>query len=209
MKIVTIDTETGGLNPLVASLLEIGIVLYDSEVHGKVFSEIEFDKLPKLNIRVMLEPHEIMSDEFCRKLNKHLIDPLESGEILASKDHVYVYPRDITQWILSFLLTNNFIGIDEMEGIKKSRLNILGKNYQEFDKLFLEHHVPGYKEKIISRMRKLDPSMLYTYIDDKEAANLKTCMERSGLYATDELVVAHTAIQDCIDTLKVTLHKLL
>lgn len=210
MKIVTIDTETGGLVPEKASLLEIGIVLYDSEVHGKVFSEIDFNKLPSLNIRVRLSKSELMCDDFCKKLNIHLVEPIETETYIDELGgYSYYNTDDITKSILHFLVDNNFIKDDEIDGIKKSKLNILGKNYAEFDKLFLEHHIPGYKEKIISRMRKLDPSMLYTHIDDKEAANLLTCMIRSGLYSDEMLKVSHTAVQDCIDTLKVTLNKLL
>lgn len=210
MKIVVLDVETGGLVPKVASLLEIGIVLFDSDVHGTEFSKIDFNALPHLSIRIKMDKDDLMCDEFCRGLNKHLVDKIESGDFSVDGDYIYRYPEEVLSEMLNLLEENNFITTEEcLNGsMKKSRMNILGKNYEGFDKNFLEYHIPGFKDGFISRMRKLDPSILYTQITDNEAANLKTCMERSGLYPNGA-EVSHTAVQDCIDTLKVTLWKLL
>lgn len=115
-----------------------------------------------------------------------------------STDFKYVNPESVQSELMKFLYENDFI----TEG---SKLNILGKNFAMFDRKFLEKLINF--DQVRHRLRLLDPAILYVNIDDEELPTLQKCMDRSGLYS-ESGKVAHTAVEDCIDTLKLTLYKI-
>jgi hypothetical protein len=78
-------------------------------------------------------------------------------------------------------------------------INIAGKNFAVFDKLFLEQ-LPAWREDIsyLCERRYLDPSILYVdWKTDKKLPSLDECLKRAGVNTN----VTHDALQDAIDTL--------
>jgi hypothetical protein len=76
-------------------------------------------------------------------------------------------------------------------------INIAGKNYSVFDKLFLDQ-LPGWKNEIKFERRFLDPSILFVdWKNDKRLPSLDECLNRAGVPTQ----VTHDALQDAIDTL--------
>ncbi len=79
----------------------------------------------------------------------------------------------------------------------ESPLNIAGKNYAAFDKLFLDG-VDGWQNNVKCERRFLDPSMIHVdWKNDKRLPSLDECLNRAGV----DTNVTHDALQDAIDTL--------
>ena len=77
-------------------------------------------------------------------------------------------------------------------------INVAGKNFGTFDKLFLEE-LPWWKKLIKIRQRIIDPSVLYCKWDEDNAIpSLKKCKERAGIDGE----VAHTALEDAWDVVQ-------
>jgi hypothetical protein len=132
------------------------------------------------------------------------LDELKS---LNCKDFQYVYGDEVLLRIMYFLFMNNFITEKEMNDRKiTTHQNFVGKNFAGFDRKFLDEIFDTNKLKI--RHRVIDPAILYlNSIDEECLPDLKECKVRSGLF--EDNTVAHTAVEDSIDTLKLVLNKLL
>jgi hypothetical protein len=84
-------------------------------------------------------------------------------------------------------------------GTKPITLNVAGKNFGTFDKLFLQE-LPWWKKLIRTRQRVLDPAILMVdWKKDISLPNLTTCKERAGI----EGVVTHNALEDAWDVIEV------
>lgn len=201
--------KTTGLSPENNQTLEIGIVLYDSTIHGELFEEVDFEELPKLNLRIIHSPESLNYNDFVYNMNRELIDSLLERSYNNTDEWTYIYP-EAAQWhILQFLHSNQFITDEEFNDgkMEDSRLNVVGKNFSGFDRQFLNKIIDLRKIKM--KHRVFDPSMLYFDISkDEELPDLKVCFDRSGLF-DETYEVAHTAVQDAVDTLKVLLYKLI
>jgi hypothetical protein len=82
---------------------------------------------------------------------------------------------------------------------KPITLNVAGKNFGTFDKLFLQE-LPWWQKLIRTRQRVLDPSILMVdWKKDTSLPNLTTCKERAGI----EGVVTHNALEDAWDVIEV------
>lgn len=148
-------------------------------------------------------------NEVVEKMNARLLQPLRDKVYEDGDGYKYIRPEELQGELLKFLFLNGFIDEDEFVNGKnsKNRLNILGKNFAMFDRKFLEEVIDF--SKIRHRQRILDPGILFTdVVGDTELPNLKQCMTRSWAFEDDH-PVAHTAYEDSIDTLKLTLSKLL
>ncbi len=64
---------------------------------------------------------------------------------------------------------------------KPITINVAGKNFGTFDKLFLQE-LPWWQKLIRTRQRVLDPAILLVdWIGDKSLPNLTQCKERAGI----------------------------
>jgi DNA polymerase III epsilon subunit-like protein len=80
---------------------------------------------------------------------------------------------------------------------KKVHINVLGKNFGTFDRIFIEKS-PRWQQIFKIRKRIADPSILYTdWKNDETLPNFQTCMERADIDGE----VSHTAYDDAKDTL--------
>ena len=78
-------------------------------------------------------------------------------------------------------------------------INVAGKNFATFDKLFLEQ-LPWWKKLIKIRQRILDPAILMTdWKNDTSLPNLTTCKERANI----DGVVTHNALEDAWDVIQI------
>jgi hypothetical protein len=95
---------------------------------------------------------------------------------------------------------NDVNGIPIIDGKSKPiTLNVAGKNFGTFDKLFLQE-LPWWQKLIRTRQRVLDPAILMVdWNNDKSLPNLTTCKERAGI----EGVVTHDALEDAWDVIEV------
>ena len=77
-------------------------------------------------------------------------------------------------------------------------LNVAGKNFGTFDKLFLED-LPWWKKIIRTRQRVIDPSILFVdWLEDNALPSLTKCKERGGV----EGIVTHNALEDAWDVVE-------
>jgi len=84
-------------------------------------------------------------------------------------------------------------------GTKPITLNVAGKNFGTFDKLFLQE-LPWWQKLIRTRQRVLDPAILMVdWNNDKSLPNLSQCKERAGVTG----VVTHNALEDAWDVIEV------
>jgi hypothetical protein len=82
---------------------------------------------------------------------------------------------------------------------KPITLNVAGKNFGTFDKLFLQE-LPWWQKLIRTRQRVLDPAILMVdWKNDKSLPNLTTCKERAGV----DGIVTHNALEDAWDVIEV------
>jgi hypothetical protein len=82
--------------------------------------------------------------------------------------------------------------------MKPVSINVAGKNFGTFDKLFLER-LPRWKQAIRIRQRIIDPSLLFTdWKVDDSMPSLDTCKIRAKLDGG----VTHNAIEDAWDVIQ-------
>ena len=200
MIIVSIDIETTGLEKELDQILSVGVVIENT----KDLKPLE--QLPQLHIIIPRE--RISGNPFALNMNKELIERMKWFSTLSKEQKDtsqgrsiqenawFVHEGMVSTWIYRFLLEHGF---EQKEG--QIHLNVLGKNFGTFDKLFLEK-LPNWSNYIKIRQRILDPAMLnIDWENDESLPNLKTCMDRSGFDSSR--VVTHDALQDALDTLEV------
>jgi hypothetical protein len=85
------------------------------------------------------------------------------------------------------------------KSITKMYFNIAGKNFGTFDKLFLEK-LPKWKLCFSPRSRLIDPALYFVdWKNDDTLPGLELCKDRAGCAGA----VAHNAVEDAIDVIKV------
>jgi hypothetical protein len=83
--------------------------------------------------------------------------------------------------------------------VQKAHINVAGKNFATFDKVFLEK-LPRWKQCIEIRNRILDPAILFVdWNEDKALPGLNLCKSRANILGD----VTHNALEDAIDVVEV------
>lgn len=216
MKLVSIDTETTGLDPATSELLELGIVVFDSKYL--------FEPKASNSLRIVFCKEQIQGNVFAIDMNKELIAEIkeynnkfkniEDGLLISvtpTLTTIYVNVTPVTD-------SDNFFSFTTRAALKKladevtkflvdadayenGKLNIAGKNFVGFDKAFISKF-DDLKEVIINkaRHRVLDVGSMYVdpQVDDC-LPNLATCLKRAGF----ENTVPHNAVDDAILVIKV------
>jgi hypothetical protein len=218
MKYCSIDIETSGLDPEKNCVLSIGAIVEDTEL------KLPYEDLPKFSGAIL--QREILGSPRAITINKELIgiigDYLEGDDDLKKRHEQYsgykFYEKDdIIPALFDFLFLNqsdpNYKrSISEPVRIidkisypalsSKTRpliINVAGKNFGTFDKIFLQQ-LPWWKKLIIARLRLLDPAILCCkFNEDDTLPSLNICKERMGIKGE----VTHNALEDAWDVIQV------
>lgn len=193
MKYVSIDIETSGLNPETCQILSVGLILENSN------NKLSFEEIPKLHI-ILLHGF-IQGEPYALNLNKGIIERAleyqkyaKNNERVSShyKGYTFLKPEDVAAHIQYWLKVNEF------GNGRHDVLNVAGKNFGTFDKLFIEK-LPEWNKKFKIHQRILDPTVMFTdWIEDETLPNLSVCKARAGM--SD--VVSHDAIDDAWDVIE-------
>jgi hypothetical protein len=220
MKYVSIDIETSGLDPEKNCILSIGAIIEDTE------KKLPYEECPKFNAVIL--QREIVGSPRALTMNKGLIAMI--GEYLEGTDEVrfnmdtilnysFYEKEDVIKEFYWWLERNGYFQGGNSDGYVQSdgdymkpminsatkpiTLNVAGKNFGTFDKLFLQQ-LPWWQKLIRTRQRVLDPAILFVdWKNDESLPSLTTCKQRAGI----EGMVTHDALEDAwdvIETLRVT-----
>ena len=209
MKYVSIDIETSGLDPEKNCILSIGAIIEDTE------NKLSFEDCPKFNAVIL--QREIVGSPRAITMNKDLIAMI--GEYLEgtdetrvtmdkNTDYQFLEKEDVVKKFYEFLWVNGYNNDFPNQLLVTSRidsntkpitLNVAGKNFGTFDKLFLQQ-LPWWQKLIKVRQRVLDPAILMMdWKNDTSLPNLTTCKERAGVSG----IVTHNALEDAWDVIEV------
>jgi hypothetical protein len=206
---ISIDIETSGLDHEKHKVLSIGAIIEDTE------KKLPYEECPKFNAIVL--QNEITGSPRALTMNKGLIAMI--GEYLEGSDDVrfnmdtilnysFYKQEDVVKKFYMFLWVNGYGDDDPNQLLITSRIdsnskpitiNVAGKNFGTFDKLFLQE-LPWWQKLIRTRQRVLDPAILMVdWKNDKSLPNLTQCKERAGING----IVTHDALEDAWDVIEV------
>lgn len=220
MIIISIDTETTGLDLEQCSLLEFSAIVEDTNNVKPI------EELPSFSCYIDTGKFFVGS-AYALNMNRNIIELLAGQEGLNKEqlekyrfDNKILKLEEVAEHFYFFLQINKIINPFSKENggmgknwtdfdgnshlvnvftnkSEKVHINILGKNFQTFDKVFIER-MPRWQQMFHIRRRIADPSILYTdWKKDNAFPNFQTCMERAGINGE----VKHTAYEDARDTL--------
>lgn len=204
----SIDIETSGLDPEKNCVLSIGAIIEDTE------KKLPFEECPKFNAIIL--QNEIVGSPRAITMNKDIISMV--GEYLEGNDetkqnyqthsdYLFLEKEEVVKRFYHFLLNNGYRdGNDWVPPVsmidsksKPITLNVAGKNFGTFDKLFLQQ-LPWWQKLIRTRQRVLDPAILCVdWVNDSSLPSLTQCKERKNI----EGVVTHNALEDAWDVIQV------
>jgi hypothetical protein len=206
---VSIDIETSGLDHEKHKTLSIGAIIEDTE------KKLPYEECPKFNAIIL--QNEITGSPRALTMNKEIIsmigDYLEGTDetrhlMNTHSDYSFYEKDDVIKEFYCFLdnnglghgLTNSGGYGEVVDGVHRPiTLNVAGKNFGTFDKLFLQE-LPWWQKLIRTRQRVLDPAILMVdWKNDTSLPNLTTCKERAGV----EGIVTHNALEDAWDVIEV------
>jgi hypothetical protein len=217
MLYVSIDIETSGLNPDMNNVLSIGAIIEDTT------KKLPYEELPKFNAIVL--QNIIQGSPRAITMNGNIISMM--GEYLEGKDEVrellnnnsgykFFTEDEVVKEFYYFLdengfgqgLINNSGGYVEIKdgkhrsmingATKPITINVAGKNFGTFDKLFLQE-LPWWQKLIRTRSRILDPAILFCdWNNDESLPSLTKCKERASI----EGIVTHNALEDAWDVIE-------
>lgn len=216
MKYVSIDIETSGLDHEKNCILSLGAIIEDTQ------KKLPYEECPKFNAIIL--QREIVGSPRAITMNRNIISMI--GEYLEGddetkqnlqthSDYIFLEKDDVVQKFYDFLWANGYMM--HIETLKTIRvvdgftfpsfngftppitLNVAGKNFGTFDKLFLEQ-LPWWKRIIKTRQRVLDPAILCVdWNKDNSLPSLTTCKERTNIGG----IVTHNALEDAWDVIQV------
>jgi hypothetical protein len=208
---VSIDIETTGLDPLSNNVLSIGAIIEDTT------KKLPFNECPKFNAIVLNK--QLQGSPRAITMNKEVISMI--GDYLEGTDEVrtilnnnsgykFYEEEEVIKQFFIFLLDNNVIDNEWTNEWKNGKrdinsnsrpvtINVAGKNFGTFDKLFLQE-LPWWQKLIRTRQRVLDPAILMVdWANDTSLPNLETCKFRAGVQG----IVTHNALEDAWDVIEV------
>jgi DNA polymerase III epsilon subunit-like protein len=216
MKYISLDIETTGLEKDRYQILSIGAILEDTE------KKLGFEEIPKFHAAIL--NNEITGSPFAINMNKDLIEAIVQYQTAETQDEkndlvqmtgMQFYKEDqVVEGFYRWLCDNDLVDYkftDMMVRIENGKsypaltsktkpvsINVAGKNFASFDKLFLER-LPRWQQVIRIRQRIIDPSVIFTnWKDDQTLPNLQTCKERAKI----EGIVTHNALEDAWDVIQ-------
>lgn len=217
MKYVSIDIETSGLDADKNNILSVAAIIEDTT------KKLSFEECPKFNCAVI--QREIVGSPRAITMNQQLIseigDYIEGNksvkeELLKVTSYQFLDEEEVAKEFYWFLNDNGFDqGMDNSGGYsqimdgkhrpmingstKSITINVAGKNFGTFDKLFLQK-LPWWQKLIRTRQRVLDPAILcVNWNEDESLPSLTQCKERQNI----EGIVTHNALEDAWDVIEV------
>jgi hypothetical protein len=194
-------------------VLSIGAIIEDTN------KKLPYEELPKFNAIVL--QNNIQGSPRAITMNKEIISLM--GEYLEGTDEVrgilnsnsgynFYEEDDIVKEFYKFLWSNGYSTLYSpsthingkltpiIDGkTKPITLNVAGKNFGTFDKLFLQE-LPWWQKLIKTRQRVLDPAILCVdWSNDTSLPSLTTCKERMNV----EGIVTHNALEDAWDVIEI------
>jgi hypothetical protein len=213
MVYVSVDIETSGLDFEKHKVLSIGAIIEDTE------KKLPYEECPKFNAIVLQNeitgsPRAItMNKEIIAMIGEYLEGTNETRHLMNThSDYSFYEKEDVIKELYMFLWCNGFSLLDSpsthvngkltpiIDGrTKPITLNVAGKNFGTFDKLFLQE-LPWWQKLIRTRQRVLDPAILMVdWKNDKSLPNLTQCKERADVTG----IVTHNALEDAWDVIEV------
>ena len=222
MVYVSVDIETSGLDHEKHKVLSIGAIIEDTE------KKLPYEECPKFNAIVLQNeitgsPRALtMNQGIISLMGLYLEANKEDREKLIRMEDAQPYgykfyeKDDVIKEFYCFLdknglghgFTNSGGYAEVVDGVhrpminggtKPITLNVAGKNFGTFDKLFLQE-LPWWQKLIRTRQRVLDPAILMIdWTNDKSLPNLTQCKERAGVTG----IVTHNALEDAWDVIEV------
>jgi hypothetical protein len=205
----SIDIETSGLDSEKHKVLSIGAIIEDTE------KKLPYEDCPKFNAIVL--QNEITGSPRALTMNKEIIAMIgeylegtnETRHLMNTYSDYSFYEKDeVVKKFYEFLWVNGYGDAVPNQLLVTSKidsnskpitLNVAGKNFGTFDKLFLQE-LPWWQKLIRTRQRVLDPAILMVdWNNDKSLPNLTTCKERADIQG----VVTHNALEDAWDVIEV------
>lgn len=197
MKYVSIDIECTGLDPEYCQILQVGAVIEDT-INIKPLIE-----LPSFSC--VVEHEKYSGQPFAINMNNWLfqilakLETTTKDERLALRKQYNIIPEGLVAKSFSMWLQANGIQQDPDSKTGIVKINVAGKNFAGFDKLFLQK-LPSWSSTIQIRQRILDPAiLLMDWQNDETLPNLDTCIKRCSL----EGEVTHNALIDALDVIRV------
>jgi hypothetical protein len=216
MLYVSIDIETSGLDPDLHSVLSIGAIIEDTK------KKLPYEELPKFH--AILLQKEICGSPRALKMNEKIIDLISQyldgndetrRNLQEHSGYIFCEPDEVAKHFYDFLFLNGF-GCDLITGAqtirivngkslpvfgsntKPIRINVAGKNFGTFDKLFLEN-LTWYKKLIKQSQKIADPAILFCdWENDESLPGLQQCKERGDIKG----IVTHDALEDAWDVIQ-------
>jgi hypothetical protein len=184
-KYVSIDIECCGLDPLVHDIIEFGAVLDD------LSDQKPIHMLPSFHCYFVKD--EYKGEPFALSMHPTIFRRIaERGEEENRNKYHYFTAEKFGNAFKTFLIKNGYPVEHD-----KVVINASGKNFGSFDLQFLKHKTDFLKH-IIVRNRIVDPGMLFLNGDDNQIPGMAECKKRAGVNG----IVAHDAISDAIDVVK-------
>lgn len=156
--------------------------------------EVPVEDLPRFHCYVLPPSGSgYRGDPIALQMNAEIIAKVANYQKLRDKNDLlenYLIPEHVCPKIKEFLNEQNLRLFVNPRAVVAA-----GKNFSNFDKLFLQN-LPQWDIRF--KHRTLDPMMYFIQSDDIDPPDLRTCKYRARLGSE----VAHTAIEDCYDVIK-------
>jgi len=215
MIFASIDIETTGLDPEKCSVLSIGAIIEDTT------KKLPYEELPKFNAIIL--QREISGSPRALTMNKDIIKMMgeylegtteKKEELEKTSGYLFLEQEQVVPAFFDFLFINGFrydvpvsVQARMINGkilpvigskTKPILLNVAGKNFGTFDKVFLEK-LPRWQQLIRIKQRVIDPAILFCdWKNDDALPSLSECKKRINI----DSIVAHTALEDAWDVIQ-------
>jgi len=190
MKYCSIDLETCGLVTDRHSILEFGAVLDDLD------NPLPIEELPRYHCYFLsVNDGDYVGDPYALSMHPTILRRIAERE----EGYNYYSPMKFGFSFKQFLLKHGYEAKHD-----RITINAAGKNFGAFDLQVLNKQTDLSKHVKI-RHRLLDPGAMFVTLEDESVPGMEDCLERIG----EEPNVAHTAIEDSIDVIKLIRFKML
>lgn len=189
MRYCSVDMESCGLIADEHSLLEFGAVIDDLQ------NPLPIEELPKFHCYFLPVEGVYHGSPFALSMHPKIFRRIADRE----EGYNYYSPMKFGFAFKRFLIDN---GYEAEHG--RVTINAAGKNFGASDLQFFNKQTDLAKHVKI-RHKILDPGPMFVTKDDEVLPGMEECLNRMG----EEPVVAHTAVEDAIDVVKLVRYKML